>query len=564
MNEGENSVSLGALPTAAAWPGRRRIGNFELQSVLVCGQAGLVYRSWDHALTRPVAIKEYLPAALAQREANGDVSLAGPDTTELFERGRYAFLDEARTLARCDHPCLVRVLDLLEAHGTVYRVMPWYSGRVLLDVRHKMSGPLGEPALRLLLDNLIGALEDYQRVGGVHRGVDPSQVLLLDDGRALLLGPRAATRALQGGSAPAMAPEPGLAPPEQAGARNSQPQGPWTDFYSLAALARFCITGELPPAAGPGDPEPLAETVQRLFADQPVARYATPLLDALDAALSPDIAKRPQTAAQFREWLLRAKPRGPASTHPSTHLPVDARDPAGAVGAEEPAPHVQAFDAEAGDFFQQAVDPVAEPAGPLFAPDQHSMPPALAAPPGPGDLRAVRSPPAGRRHRALWAGLALALVAAVGFGVQELQAPPFRLTLAALAEPPATVLQQPVAQAPVPRVAPPERVAALPAQAATAEPVLPVTDERPQPGPSAPPDAPATRAAPAAAPAIATATARQPAADTAEGPGATSPRQECGARTEFSLYRCMQQKCSLAKWRRHPQCERLEATDSVE
>ena len=43
-----------------------------------------------------------------------------------------------------------------------------------------------------------------------------------------------------------------------------------------------------------------------------------------------------------------------------------------------------------------------------------------------------------------------------------------------------------------------------------------------------------------------------------------SPREACGARTQFSLYRCMQMECSQRQWASHAQCERLRTTDRVD
>ena len=43
-----------------------------------------------------------------------------------------------------------------------------------------------------------------------------------------------------------------------------------------------------------------------------------------------------------------------------------------------------------------------------------------------------------------------------------------------------------------------------------------------------------------------------------------APREVCGARTQFSLYRCMQAQCSQPRWASHAQCERLRTTDSVD
>jgi hypothetical protein len=44
----------------------------------------------------------------------------------------------------------------------------------------------------------------------------------------------------------------------------------------------------------------------------------------------------------------------------------------------------------------------------------------------------------------------------------------------------------------------------------------------------------------------------------------TSPRDACGNRTQFSLYRCMQTQCAQDRWTQHPLCKRLRARDEVE
>ncbi|MDE2629055.1 MAG: hypothetical protein KGL99_18055, partial [Burkholderiales bacterium] len=42
------------------------------------------------------------------------------------------------------------------------------------------------------------------------------------------------------------------------------------------------------------------------------------------------------------------------------------------------------------------------------------------------------------------------------------------------------------------------------------------------------------------------------------------PRAACAPRTEFALYRCMQNECRSARWSQHPQCVRLRATDTAD
>jgi len=512
---------------AWAWPQGTWLGALELQEVVACSASGIVYRAWDHGLAMPVAIKEYLPAQLAARTADGHVAPLAIENVAAFERGLQAFIGEARKLAQCDHPAMVRMLHLLQAHGTAYRVMPWYAGRSLIEVRRDMAGPLNEASLRALLDNLLGALEAFHRVGGVHGGLHPAQILLLDDNRAVLLGPAAACRALAGESAQA-AIDHGFAPAEQTAPSPAVRQGPWTDFYALAQTMRYCITGMMPPPMGTATVEPLATTVQRLFFDMPSVRYSESLLLTLDAALSPGIAQRPQSVADFRERLGGVRRDG-----------LEQRE------TGEP---------EALRLIQRVVAAV-----PPTAPQQRTTarPEAVASARDAGIIaeRGMRTdtPP----RRALRFGAVIALV-----GMAALTAWHWREELVTLAvdgvsgqAPAAPALPSASAAAAAPEVAPvPETVVApvpapgVPSVEASEPKAVLQEDDRAEQAAGIPPPAPVPAAKP---PSIARTEA-------------TTPRALCGRRTEFALYRCMQQQCSQAKWRQHPQCLHLQATDRVD
>jgi hypothetical protein len=78
------------------------------------------------------------------------------------------------------------------------------------------------------------------------------------------------------------------------------------------------------------------------------------------------------------------------------------------------------------------------------------------------------------------------------------------------------------------------------------------------------PKPPAPVRPPAAAPAKAAVKPPPAPAPAPRTASSDSPRAECGTRTEFALYRCMQMECSQARWSKHPQCVRLRETDTVE
>lgn len=420
-------------PGVSAWPPGHRIDGFEFRGVVALRATAIVYRGWDHGLEVPVALKEYLPAALARRGPCGDIGPAEPAQAEAFERGLRAFIDEGRRLARCDHPSIARVLHLLPAHGSACLVMPWYGGRPLAELRREMSGPPDEPALRALLDALLAALHEWHRVNGVHGGLHPAGVLLLDDDRPLLLGPGYAGRAIARGGLTAL--EPGFSAPELDG--DATRVGAWTDVYALAQLARFAITGLLPPPAG-RTPEPLAGVVERLFVDHPSARYGAALLATLDAAVSPDIGARPQSIVDFAAWLAHGPPRRPAarSAQPLAPFSFSAAD----------VPPGQAPDAATVDLIQRVIDtlPAAPPRREPAAMHERAAP-------------SLEPPP--RDGVAGWMLAAFALAAALGLGVwwKETHEAARPLPAAPAATAPAVVVPPPAATetAPSPAESPP-------------------------------------------------------------------------------------------------------------
>src|ERR1700749_488232 len=92
-----------ALPTGT------RLAEFEIREVLGVGGFGIVYRAWDDALQRDVALKEYMPISLAGRGTGERVTLRARAHEENFALGLQSFVNEARLLARFDQPALVKV-----------------------------------------------------------------------------------------------------------------------------------------------------------------------------------------------------------------------------------------------------------------------------------------------------------------------------------------------------------------------------------------------------------------------------------------------------------------------
>jgi len=230
-------------------PAGTRLGKFEILQVLGVGGFGIVYLAVDHTLERQVAIKEYMPAALAARGYGiQEVVLRSESHAETYALGLRSFINEARLLAGFDHPSLVKVHQFWEAHGTAYMVMQYYQGRTLHSERRAMHGPPCEEWLRGITEPLLSALDVLHNQGVFHRDISPDNIIVLPGGRPVLLDFGAARRVVSGRTQSLTAIlKPDFAPVEQYADVPNMRQGAWTDLYALGAVVYFMLKG-VPPA----------------------------------------------------------------------------------------------------------------------------------------------------------------------------------------------------------------------------------------------------------------------------------------------------------------------------
>jgi serine/threonine protein kinase len=140
--------------------------------------------------------------------------------------------------------------------------------------------------------------------------------------------------------------------------------------------------------------------------------------------------------------------------------------------------------------------------------------------------------------------------------------PPAAPVVAAMPSPTAaptptpTPAPTPPAPAPVAAAEPPVTVAAVGSGAATEPPAPPPVAKASTRGPVAGSGTRATSTKVAAA--------VKAAAAPVKATPAKGPRDVCGDRTQFSLYRCMQTQCAQTQWYQHPSCKRLRIRDEVD
>ncbi len=303
----ETGPAYQTLGHVDALPAGTRLGEFEIQGLLGFGGFGMVYRGYDHSLERPVAIKEYMPAALVARSANHALSARSSSDDQTFQAGLNSFIAEARLLARFDHPSLVKVYRFWEANNTAYMAMPLYQGITLKQARLQMSGPPPEEWLRVVLWSVLEALKVLHSSDAMHRDVSPDNIFLQDQGPPVLLDLGAARLAvIEGNKKHTAVLKVNYAPIEQYADVSDMREGPWTDIYAVAAVIHGCICNEPPLPATfrvVRDRLPsmakIAKTTETHFGQS----YSSSFIKAIDLALSVQPGDRPASVEAFAKVL---------------------------------------------------------------------------------------------------------------------------------------------------------------------------------------------------------------------------------------------------------------------
>jgi non-specific serine/threonine protein kinase len=304
---GAPALSSNALPIGT------HVHEFEITRVIGEGGFSVVYLAFDHTLHRSIALKEYIPSALAGRRGDNTVAVRSAQHQQTFEAGLRSFINEARLLAQFDHPALVKVYRFWEANGTAYMAMPYYEGRTLKDILREHPEQASEEWLKQLFAPILDALELLHRHRCYHRDIAPDNIQILDSQAPVLLDFGAARRTI-GDMTQAFTVilKPGYAPIEQYADEADLKQGPWTDVYALAAVLYGAVMRKPPPTAVARvikDPlEPLAKRLP--------AGYSPQFLTGIDRGLAVRPEDRPQSIGEIRELLgIQGHGRGHAETH---------------------------------------------------------------------------------------------------------------------------------------------------------------------------------------------------------------------------------------------------------
>jgi tetratricopeptide (TPR) repeat protein/predicted Ser/Thr protein kinase len=141
-----------------------RLGSYEVQGRIAAGGIGVVYRAFDTALQRPVAIKT--------------LAWSTPDARETLLR-------EARAASALNHPRICTIYEVGEHDGIPFIAMEYLDGRPLRDVIPS-DGLRSELLVRYGIQ-VAEAVEHAHRHGIIHRDLKSANVMVSDESQTKVL-----------------------------------------------------------------------------------------------------------------------------------------------------------------------------------------------------------------------------------------------------------------------------------------------------------------------------------------------------------------------------------------
>lgn len=274
-----------------------RNGTYRIVRFLGQGGFGCTYEAVFEKIGARVAIKEFFPQSVCNRDASGRMSIPTDSNVEFVEKLRSKFVNEARTLyVNQNIEGVVKVKDIFDENDTSYFVMDFVDGKSIQSLIEKNGSMPEDEALRIITE--VGrALQSVHSHNCLHLDIKPDNIMIGADGHPVLIDFGVSKQYSEEdgcNTSTLMGYTPGFAPIEQMNA-NVRAFLPATDVYALGATLYAMLTGQRPPKAS--DILNDTETLDFPSTISPTTRQA------IEAAMSPRVKDRPQSVADFVSML---------------------------------------------------------------------------------------------------------------------------------------------------------------------------------------------------------------------------------------------------------------------
>ena len=296
---------------------KETLGHYEIVAELGRGGMGVVYKGYEPALTRYVAIKELSPALAHDHN--------------LVER----FLREARSMAALNDPHIIQVYFIGQENNQPFFAMEFVEGESLSQlIKREGRLPIAD-VLKILLQTARGLQTAHER-GVVHRDIKPANLMLDLRGRVkiadfgIALARQEFDAKLTGTGE--FVGTPGYLSPEICLGKSVDAR---SDLFALGIVMFESLTGRLPFS----DESPLKLMLDVVQAEIPDIRGINTEVDASTAAiLTKLVAKDPADRYQSAADLIDDLELHPLVAGKGTQLGLQVRKPSGAASTLYSAP----------------------------------------------------------------------------------------------------------------------------------------------------------------------------------------------------------------------------------
>lgn len=275
------------------------------------GGFGIVYKAWDDALKRVVAIKEFFPLSMASRdEGETQISVSakrGWEYTKHLEK----FRREAKIMSNfSESENCIETYDRFDGNGTSYIVMEYFDAPTLKSyIKGRKGAPLSEKEIIAIISQVLSGLKEIHAKGVYHLDIALDNIFIKKNEknaeelkvRVYDFGAAHYENEKRSFNDDEIVLKPGFSPPEQY-KRNGK-LGPWSDIYAVGANMYYLLTGEVPLEATDREFEDsMKEPSQLAAVSEPISNVTMRAM-----ALNPEL--RYQSAEEFLKDLGNEKAR---------------------------------------------------------------------------------------------------------------------------------------------------------------------------------------------------------------------------------------------------------------
>jgi serine/threonine protein kinase len=221
-------------------------GQYTIERFINSGGFGITYLARD-SLDRKVVIKECFPSSMCFRKSN-TVQVRSRSHRREFTSIVRLFGQEARSLAKLQHPNIVGVHQVFEDNDTAYMALDFVEARDLLTLIEEDDKRFSPEEIKAIILKLLDAVSYIHDSGMLHRDISPDNILLDRMNNPILIDFGAAREEASRKSrilSSLHTVKDGYSPQEFYIAGSTQT--PSSDIYALAATFYHMIVGEPPP-----------------------------------------------------------------------------------------------------------------------------------------------------------------------------------------------------------------------------------------------------------------------------------------------------------------------------